>query len=195
MCNDCWSLSVDKTAIPRCLANDNFIGYAHEYIVRHQVTWLEATIACPIFTGVVTYYVEGTAKERGHMMREPVGRPKRAWAVRGNIFSFLLPWEKVMKQLSTAFLQGDFSEWPLDQDTACKICRIRFVRGEAATEKDYPFLRVRSQTVKDMAFIYVQNHIADLRKRVNVLKLDSVNEHADLAAKFREHIQRRVDKE
>ena len=100
-----------------------------------------------------------------------MGRPKRAWAVRGNLFSSLLPWEEVMKRLSKAFLEGDFREWPLDQTTACRICRVQFVRGEGASVKDYPVLRSRSQAVKDMAFIYVQNHIADLRKRAKVLKL------------------------
>ena len=114
MCNECYALSLEKKAIPRCLANDNFIGYVHEYIVRHKVTWLEATIACPVFSGVVVYYVEGAPDERGHLMREALGRPKRAWAVRGSIFSFLLPWETTMKRLSKCFLDGDFREWPLD---------------------------------------------------------------------------------
>ena len=100
-----------------------------------------------------------------------------------------------MKRLSKAFLEGDFREWPLDQTTACRICRVQFVRGEGASIKEYQALRIRSQAVKDMAFIYVQNHIADLRKRAKVLKLHSDDEHADLAARFREHIQRRVDKE
>ena len=53
MCNECYSLSLEKKAIPRCLAHDNYIGYAHEYIVRHKVTWLEATIACPVFSGLL----------------------------------------------------------------------------------------------------------------------------------------------
>ena len=92
-----------KRPIARSLANDNFIGYAHSYIVQNKVTWLEATIACPVFSGLVTYYVEGAATERGHMMEEALARPQRAWAVRGNIFSFLLPWDSVMAQLSKAF--------------------------------------------------------------------------------------------
>eukprot|EP00973_Karenia_brevis_P078770 10932920-Karenia_brevis.AAC.1 len=61
-------------------------------------------------------------------MTQPLGRPQRAWAVRGNIFSFLLPWEKVMAQLSKCILTGDFSDWPLDQATACEVCCVRSVR-------------------------------------------------------------------
>ena len=120
ICNECFHLSMNSRPIPRCLANDNFIGYVHEYIVKRKVTWLEATIACPVFSGLVTYYVEGNAAQRGHMMREALGRAQRAWAGRGNIFSFLLPWEQVMAQLSKCFLTGDFTEWPLDQQTACQ---------------------------------------------------------------------------
>ena len=86
ICNECYVLSLKKQKIPRALTNDNFIGFVHPYIVENKVTWLEATIACPVFSGLVTYYIEGDSALRGHMMREPLGRPQRAWAVRGNIF-------------------------------------------------------------------------------------------------------------
>ena len=43
-CNECYTLALQKKPIARCLANDNFIGYVHEYIVRQKVTRLEATI-------------------------------------------------------------------------------------------------------------------------------------------------------
>ena len=56
-CNDCYALSVEKKPIPRCLANDTYIRYVHEYVVKQKVTWLEATIAYPVFSGLVTYYV------------------------------------------------------------------------------------------------------------------------------------------
>ena len=110
ICHECYKLSSEKRKIPRALANDNFIGYVRDFIVRRKVTWLEATIACPVFTGLVTYYVEGTAADRGHMMREALGRPQRAWGVRGNIFSSLLPWDEVMANLSKCFLTGDFTD-------------------------------------------------------------------------------------
>ena len=53
------TVSRPEVKTPQSLANDNFIGYAHEYIVENKVTWLEATIACPVFSGLVTYYIEG----------------------------------------------------------------------------------------------------------------------------------------
>ena len=182
-------------ADPRCLANDNFIGYVDQYIVDKKVTWLEATIACPIFSGLVTYYVEGTASERGHLMEEALARPQRAWAVRGNLFSFLLPWESVMSQLSKCFISGDFREWPLDQATACGVCRVRFVRTVESVVDKFAELRVRSQVVKDMANIYIRRHIADLSTRPHVLKLRADMPGASLQERFKAHIDSRVDAE
>ena len=89
ICDDCYHRAEEMQKIPRALANDNYIGYWHSYIVENQATWLEATIACPVFSGLVTYYIEGDASERGHMMSDPVGKPQRAWAARGNLFSCL----------------------------------------------------------------------------------------------------------
>ena len=96
ICDECWNLLCRGQKIPKALCNDNYISYQHEFIVREKVTWLEATIACPIFTGLITYYVEGKNTERGHLMEEAVGSPQRAYAIRGNCFSFLLPWDTVI---------------------------------------------------------------------------------------------------
>ena len=49
ICNECFHLARSDAKVPRCLASSNFTGYVHEYIVANKVTWLEATIACPVF--------------------------------------------------------------------------------------------------------------------------------------------------
>lgn len=84
-CNDCFTLALQNKLISRCLAHDDFTGCAHDYLVTNKVTWLEAAIACPVFSGLVTYYVEGNASQRGHMMHEALARTQRARAVQGNI--------------------------------------------------------------------------------------------------------------
>ena len=88
ICNECYRLSLAGEKIDRSLTNDNFIGYAHEYIIKNKVRWLEATIACPVFSGLITYYIEGDGNQRGHLMEEELAKPQRAWAVRGSLFSF-----------------------------------------------------------------------------------------------------------
>ena len=103
MCNSCWHMAETGQKIPKALANDNIIGYVEKFLVTHNVTWIEATIACPIFTGLVTYYIEGDFAERHHLMEADVGKPQRAYGVRGNLFSCLLPWEWIQQQLSAFF--------------------------------------------------------------------------------------------
>ena len=61
LCSTCWFALLNERKIPKALANDNFIGYADPFLIKHKVTWLEATIAAPVFSGLVTFYVEGKA--------------------------------------------------------------------------------------------------------------------------------------
>ena len=171
VCLECHRLSTLQRQIPKALANDNFIGYVHRFIVENRVTWLEATIASPVFSGLVTYYIEGKPSERHHMMESTVGKPERAWGVRGNLFSFLLPWETNMAQLFKKIEEGDLSEWPLDRKTAARVVRVRLVRGPEQIVKKLPELRVRSKVVKKLAHIYIERHIGDLRDRPGVLKM------------------------
>ena len=49
----------DYVAIPQALANDNFWGYATDIIYKYRVRWIESAAACPVFTCLITYYVEG----------------------------------------------------------------------------------------------------------------------------------------
>eukprot|EP00973_Karenia_brevis_P002408 324857-Karenia_brevis.AAC.1 len=60
------------------------------------------------------------------------GKPISIVAVRGNVFSFFLPWDPLMKKLPQAWADNDFREWPLDQDTVCEILTVRLVRGHEA---------------------------------------------------------------
>ena len=36
VCNECWSLTMRKQAIPKALTNDNYIGYINKYFVEKQ---------------------------------------------------------------------------------------------------------------------------------------------------------------
>ena len=97
-----------------------------------------------------------------------------------------------MARLSKCFLTGDFRDWPLDQETACEIVRVRFVGSDASAADKYLVLKVRSRKVKEMANIYIQRHIQDLGARPHVLKLQA-RPNSDVAARFKEHIENRVN--
>mgnify|MGYP000518008479 FL=1 len=129
ICNECWGLAKSKQKIPKALANDNFIGYAHPFIGAENVTWLEATIAAPVFNGLVTYYIEGDPGDRHNLMQVELGNAQKSWGVRGNLFSFLLPWESVLQQLFLKIEDGDLSEWPLAPEIARQLVRVSFTRG------------------------------------------------------------------
>eukprot|EP00973_Karenia_brevis_P055229 7679498-Karenia_brevis.AAC.1 len=57
-------------------------------------------------------------KGNRHLLEIPIAQPTGPVSIRGNVFSFLLPWSKLMCKLPDAFANNDFREWPLDQDTA-----------------------------------------------------------------------------
>ena len=50
----------------------DYIGYVHPCIPALKVTWIEAAIAAPVFSGLVTYYVEwgsiAETKPNGHSL-------------------------------------------------------------------------------------------------------------------------------
>ena len=76
-----------------------------------------------------------------------------------------------MSQLSKCFLTGDFTDWPLDQETVCEFVRVRLVRAKSASTQQYRELRVQSRVVKHMADLYMRRHVQDLGERPRVLKL------------------------
>ena len=82
--------------IPGALANDNFFGFVLDIMYKYKVRYIECAAASPLFTALMMYYVEG---DKGHMLNVRQHKPQRAYACRGNVFSFHLPWEDIAKQL------------------------------------------------------------------------------------------------
>ena len=86
ICNECWRYAKKNDDIPKALCNDNIVGYLRKFFLENNVTWLESTIACPLFSGLVTYYIEGSPAERHHLMSEKVVQPRLSYGVRGFFF-------------------------------------------------------------------------------------------------------------
>jgi len=170
-CNECRRLTKQNQKIPKALTNDNFIGYMNRYLVEHKVTWLEATIASPVFTGLITYYIEGAQEHRHHLMEEAIAQPQRAYGVRGSLFSFLMPWEKIQQDVERTLHLGDLSEWPLSPAHVGQILRVRFMRGPVEILNKFKELSVRAKVIKDVAHMFVSNHCKDLVDRPGVLAI------------------------
>ena len=79
-----------------CLGNDNFIGYAHACIFENKVRWIEAAIAAPVWTTMICYYLE---EDYGHLMTEPLFDKRHRVGARGNVFSYVMPWEEILQGL------------------------------------------------------------------------------------------------
>ena len=96
LCRQCFLISQkrDEYGIPEAPAN--YHGYVTAIIYKYKVRWIEAAAACPILIALITYYAEG---DRGHLMEEEMHGPQRGYNVRGNCFSFHMPWEEIMKQI------------------------------------------------------------------------------------------------
>ena len=104
----------DHCKIPRALANDNFYGFPDDTIVKYGVRWIELAAASPILNCLVCYYVEG---DRGHLLDENVFQRKDPINVRGNAYSFAMPWDWIADRLSKV-CNGDiaWSELPQPED-------------------------------------------------------------------------------
>ena len=97
-----------------------------------------------------------------------LGGAERSWKVRGNLFSFLLPWEDVIRQLRAKCEGGDLSEWPWSPEAMCQIVRVKFTNGSEILSDKFRALYVRSNVVKVMAGVYIDRHVGDLQDRKGV---------------------------
>ena len=98
LCRSCLTRMTQQSynAVPQALTNDNWVGYPTELLYQHQVRWIEAAAACPVWTSMVCYYLEA---DRGHLMDEDIHRADHRIAVRGNVSSFSMPWEEILATL------------------------------------------------------------------------------------------------
>ena len=91
-------------------------------------------------------------------MRNPLAQATKATGILENFFSYMLPWDSIMRKLSKAWQDGDFTDWPLDAPTCFESVQMQIVHGhEVLIDRARP-LTVRSQIVKEMANMYIDNN-------------------------------------
>jgi len=74
------------------LADDIFYGYVKWVLVSKRVTWLELACASICWSTILVCYLE---EPFGHLMLEEVSVASARTKVRGNLFSFAMPWEDI----------------------------------------------------------------------------------------------------
>ena len=104
VCSDCERLLRQARGIPMALGNDNMWGYVTSLIARYKVRWIEMAAVIPCWTSMIVYYVEG---DHGHTMTEHVGKASYRTAVRGHCYSFIMPWEDIVRSMNACTTDGD----------------------------------------------------------------------------------------
>ena len=99
--------------IPMALVNDNMFGYTSSLIARYRVRWIEMAAVLPIWTTMMVYYVEG---DYGHLMNEEYQKPRWRTKVHGHCFSFIMPWEQVVRDLLGKVTNKDLKLLPHDEE-------------------------------------------------------------------------------
>ena len=131
--------------IPEALTNDNFWGFTTEIIYKYRVRWIEAAAACPVFTCLITYYVEG---DRGHLMNVEQHRPHRSYAVRGNVYSFYLPWEEIANKLGSVLEDDEAVVLPHTEATLASLVLFSLRIGDVVDLNRWmPQARLRPHVV------------------------------------------------
>ena len=97
---------------PMALANDSFYGYAPAIIYEWLVRWIEAAAACPAWTSMILLYLEA---DHEHLMREVMHKPQHRIGVRGNVYSFPMPWEDIYTPLGRAIGYKELALLPHDE--------------------------------------------------------------------------------
>ena len=121
--------------------------------------WIEAVAAAPLFTTLVTYYVEGVP---GHLMNEPVGSQSKSYAVRGNIFSYILPWDQIQAHLNQDLEEtDDIDKLPHLPKKLAEWVRLVFKNGDTEKLHRVSELKVRSRILRQLGRIYLQHHHED----------------------------------
>jgi hypothetical protein len=174
VCASCRTimLSQDKgiaCQVPMALANDNFHGYASRLISQLKVRWIEAAVACPCWTAQIIYYLEG---ERGSMIQEELLDARARYGVRGNIFSFHMPWEQIMTELENAVKDDGELLIPRPPNVLCHMVKLHLRQANSEVAKHISEMKIRTHVVLQLGnYLIEQQHPALHNKEPTVLLL------------------------
>jgi hypothetical protein len=102
ICYSCWSKLYnfsDRGSVPMSLVNDHYYSYIDKFLVEQNVSWLECAASSICWSTMLVYYLEDPY---GHLMGETMGKPEGRTKVRGNLFSFNMPWQDIERCCANA---------------------------------------------------------------------------------------------
>ena len=113
-------------------------------LVEKRVRWIEMAAASPAWTSIICFYIEG---HRGHLMNEEVFKAQHTTAVRGNIFSFHMPWEDILTSLKEALEDKDLRLLPHSGAVIAHMIRFNLRIGTIELAKHLKEAKLRGEVV------------------------------------------------
>ena len=140
---------------------DRFIGYANEYLLAHNVTWLEGVCASPYWTSMVVFRSEG--ETRGHMMHEKLFQTPCQYKFKSNVFSVPMPWEEKYEQLTTNDAKKVGVPLPHSQAAIETMVHLCLAGGSLYLTRFVSEFRVRQRVVLDLCDMLVRAKHPDVK--------------------------------
>ena len=130
--------------IPEALANDNYYGYVVKLLANESVTWLEVAASNLVWSTIMVYYME---EPFGHLMGEQASGCKARTMVRGNVFSFALPWQNVAEQCQGIIDKTVKVCLPHGEDVLCQLVHCHINGGVKDLAEHIKGLTIRPAVV------------------------------------------------
>ena len=184
ICQECFDhiCKPPLYASPMALANDNIIGYTYKTILKYKVSWIEAAAAQPAWTTMMCFYIEG---DKGHLMEETMFQSSFMSVVRGNVFSYHMPWEKIIGFLERTTSDDQLALLPHDPEHLAHMVQLHMKIGSADLAKHIKELKVRAHVVLKLGY-----HLIRARHAAYVTATSSERMRAARKA-LRERVRRR----
>ena len=163
-CYDCWMnlhRFKDSGTVPMSIANDHYYGYVHKYLIDNEVTWLECAASSVCWSTMLVYYLE---VPYGHLMKDIMGAAQGRTEVRGNLFSFALPWEDIEKCCDAVLTDAKL---PHDEETLALLVGVHIRGGSKDLAVHLKGLTMRVGVVSELIRILRASCYPGYREGVN----------------------------
>ena len=153
---------------PMALTNDNFIGYVSSFWARWQPKWIEMAAATPIWTSLMAFYIE---EDKGHVMGEAAFAQRARVAVKGNVVSFHVQWERVFEALHQLASVKDLSALPHDENVLAELVRFEFKVASDDITHHLHDLKLRAHVVLHLGYELIEKNHPSFRCNESVVDL------------------------
>ena len=121
------------------------VRYVQEVIARLDVRWIECACASLSWTALITYHL---GEPYGHLMNSTMQGPERRVAARGNVTSFLMPWEDILRNVQHAAEGSTKVPLPHDGAVLAALLHVHIVGNSLDVSKHLREVHIRPHVVR-----------------------------------------------